>query len=673
MKRSAALALLLALALTLLAGPAQAAARGPVVLIGTGGLSWNDVTGQQPALSRLQREADLGWLVVRSVEPSTCPIDGWLAVSAGARAAAGDPQCAEPALEQNGNTTTVAGWQQYVDQAKVDGYDAEPGRLGDLLAQAGLRSAAVGAGAAIALAESDGHVPQVWDSNQVRDALHTDPDVLTVDIGTTASQSVQDLDTRLRDTLAVLPTDARVIVASLSDSGTEPELQLLARSGPDVTGSLLGSTATRQDGLAQSTDLFPTILSALDLPIPPTVVGAPLQPVADEIQDRPGHLRDLEQASAAIDAIVPPFFVALIALQALLYLCCSGRWVPRLATAFACVPAATFAANLFPWWRAGHEGLALTAAVLLCSTVMAAVALLGPWRRAPLGAAGAVAAMTMAVLAADVLSGSGLALSALMGLQPVVAGRFYGFGNAAFAVFATASLLTAAAVAEPLVRRGRTGPALAAVAVVGATAVIVDGTPGLGSDFGGPPALIPGFAVLAFLVSGRTITRGRVLALGGLTLIVVTGIGLLDWLRPAEQQTHLGRFVQTLLDGGALTVIERKAALNLHILLTTYLVVLVPALLVLTGYRLWRRLPLSPQSLQQAYRQSPTLRPFLVAFGVSMLIAALLNDSGASIPADASLLVVPLLVAVAARAHREGQRARIGDASGSRTMARADR
>ena len=63
--------------------------------------------------------------------------------------------------------------------------------------------------------------------------------------------------------------------------------------------------------------------------------------------------------------------------------------------------------------------------------------------------------MTLAVLALDVMFGSRLQLSSLMGLQPVVAGRFYGMGNVTYALFATAGLLLATALADPLVRAGR--------------------------------------------------------------------------------------------------------------------------------------------------------------------------------------------------------------------------
>jgi hypothetical protein len=66
----------------------------------------------------------------------------------------------------------------------------------------------------------------------------------------------------------------------------------------------------------------------------------------------------------------------------------------------------------------------VSTAVVALSLPMAAFALLGPWRRRLLGPMGVVGALTACVLAGDVMTGSHLMLSSLMGVQPVIAGRF---------------------------------------------------------------------------------------------------------------------------------------------------------------------------------------------------------------------------------------------------------
>jgi hypothetical protein len=322
----------------------------------------------------------------------------------------------------------------------------------------------------------------------------------------------------------------------------------------------------------------------------------------------------------------------------------------RAAVVFATFPAATFLANLFPWWRYENPRLVVTGIVIMFMIPIAAVALLGPWRRAVLGPLGAVGAITAVILALDVATGSHLLLSSLMGVQPIVAGRFYGFSNPSFALFATGSLLIAIALGDHLVRAGRRRQAAAAIGLIGVLATLVDGAPGLGSDFGGPPAIIPAFAVLALMVAGVKVTWRRALLIALVTVAVLVALGVLDWLRAPGDRTHLGRFVQSVIDGGAGSVIKRKADQNIKILFTSYLSALLPFAAAFVFFVLSKPAAWGVRPLQLAYDRSPVLRPGMVAFGVMMLIGALMNDSGAVVPANAAIVAIPLLIAASVRA-----------------------
>jgi hypothetical protein len=66
-------------------------------------------------------------------------------------------------------------------------------------------------------------------------------------------------------------------------------------------------------------------------------------------------------------------------------------------------------------------------------------------------------------------------------------------------------------------------------------------------------------------------------------------IATLDWLRPKKSRSHLGRFVQSIIDGGAGDIINRKLAQNLYTLIhTTLFAYLVPLLLIALAYVLAR-------------------------------------------------------------------------------------
>jgi hypothetical protein len=703
--------------------PARAATPGPVVVLGTGGLRWDDVTADTPALSALQDDAS-GQLAVRSVHPTTCPADGWLAISAGRRAAdtpvgTGDPGVCRTltlTVPTPGGPAAVPRWRDYVAAAEAESFDARPGLLGGALAGARKTAVAVGPGAAIALAAENGTVARAFAgpvdddrgavdptrlADDVRAALALNPDVLAVDLGAIRdadeapagvtltgayaaprAEQVQSLDTRLGLVLGELPPTATVLVASVADAGDTAQLRLVAARGPaPVPGedgrtayadALLVSSSTRQDGIVQTTDLAPTVTAAAGVPAPDGFVGAPLRPVdGGDVVERIEHLQDLDEAATEVHPIVPWFFNGIIVAQVLLYGLAalvvrregrnrgdavtarrrrtlgSMRWI---AVAFATVPGATFLANLVPWWRYDAPGLVVTGAVLLFAVPMTVLALAGPWRWRILGPTGVVGGLTALVLAADVALGSHLMLSSLMGVQPVVAGRWYGFSNPGFALFATGSLLFAISVADALVAAGRRREAVAAIVGIGVLAVVVDGTPGLGSDFGGPPAIVPAFAVLALLVAGVAVTWRRALAIAAVTVGVLVLLSVGDWLRPADSRTHLGAFVQTVLDGGAWPVIQRKLEQNLHILFSSPLSALLPVAAGFVFYVLWRPGALGVRPLEVAYERAPVLKHGMVAFGVLMVIGFALNDSGTVIPAVAATVAIPLLIAASVRA-----------------------
>jgi len=697
--------------------------QGPLVVIGTAGLRWDDLDPDSEALATVLANGSVAALVPRSVELTACPIDGWLAVSAGRRADAErrpDGSCVAPTVASGvpGGPTKVQGWERYRERAAAQGFAAQLGTLGSALTAAGLRTAAIGPGAAVALADGRGLAPAVWPAGReqdgapppeehLADALATRPDLLVIDAGAVQdvapdadrSTEVAALDARLATILDALPTGATVIIASLADdpsssvttatdaqnesvgsaggrSGARMQLAAIVGVRPGggmYPGALLHSGSTRQDGLVVTPDLPATVLHLLGLTVPATVDGSPLAPgpTVGTDADRLERLIDLDLAAVTIQPLVTPVLAVAVLIEALaaLALALGVRGLPASAAALrrrlltglhvvgiagGCLPAATVLAGLVPWWRAFAPGVALGAAVLVGTVLVAAVALAAPWRRRPLGPAGMVGALTMLVLTADVAAGSPLSLTTVMGGQPLMGGRFYGFGNPLFAVFGAAAVVLTVALADALSDNGsRSGSARTVVVVVGAIGLLaaaIDVAPPLGADVGGAPAVIPAFAVLALRCTRRTVTW-RLLGLVGLgTVAAVAAVAVADWLRPAPDRTHLGRFVQTAIDGGAWDVLRRKAIQNMEILISSPMTLLIPVAAALGVWLLMRPERFGLTALRTAYDRLPRLVDGLVALGVMLAIAFATNDSGTSIPPAAGLFAVPVLIAVTARA-----------------------
>jgi uncharacterized protein YggT (Ycf19 family) len=637
--------------------------------VGVGGLGWADVSATTtPNLWRLLGNASAADMSVRTVQMSTCYADGWLTVNTGVRSAMPRPgdSCAEvPAPHRAGGGADVTGWDKVGAYNAQFSYDPQLGLLATAAARRGC-AIAVGPGAAIALADQQGHVqryaPTLAEADLAACPLTVvDAGSLPAPYGAERTNAARQVDAEIGRVVAAAP-QAQLLVAGLSDSTPAPHLQLAMARGDSYRGGWLTATSTRHDGLVQLTDLTPTILAALGIDTPSRAVGSVLRDAPGRPADQAQAVRQLREwdiAAQTINADITRFYWFLALGEAIacgvLVLVRRSRIRNRsrltktaeaLVLFFAALPVASFLANLVPWWHSNNPGGTLWAAVLGWAVVVGGLAVIGPWRRRTFGSVGFVAAVTASVLALDVITGSRLQLSTFWGLSPLDAGRFYGFGNVAFAVFAMTSLIAAAWAAAALLSRGRRRAAGATVAAIGIVAVVVDGWPSFGADFGGVLALIPGFALLTAGVGGLRVTLRRAAAVVVAALAAVTAIAVLDWTRPPASRSHLGRFVQQVLDGGLSVVLRRKLDANLQALdqRPALGLLVLGVLIVLTVVILWPQRIRAP-GLVAAYAAEPVLRSCLASCVLTAVIALAVNDSGVIIPGIALAVALPLFVA----------------------------
>jgi hypothetical protein len=243
----------------------------------------------------------------------------------------------------------------------------------------------------------------------------------------------------------------------------------------------------------------------------------------------------------------------------------------------------------------------------------------------------------------DIVTGGRLQLDTTLGYSPIVAGRFQGFGNLAFAVLVAAAIVLAAGIWSFGPRRGapRDPWWLFAVAILGVT-VVADGWPAFGSDVGGVLASVPAFAVLAIMLGGWRVTARRAMAIGASAAFAVAAFAVVDLLRPADQRTHLGRFVAGIGDGTAASEVRRKLEANWHLLTASVASLLVPILVVGFVILISRR----RGALARVQRSEPGLRAGLVSAVIAAVLGFAFNDSGVAIPAMMIGIVVPWMLAV---------------------------
>jgi hypothetical protein len=702
----AAVVALSALPSTASAAPARASTADHVVLLGIPGLTWDDIDPQRtPGLAALTGHATTAAMSVRTVHPRACPVDGWLTTGAGARStdyrtgartAQPCPAPIPPPTVAPDGAATVPDLPRIVKHNDTYGYSPHFGQLAASVTATGRTVTAVGPGAAYAAADPTGRVQATYlpDPAAVDTALIERSALTLVDLGgpygpptdsrnDTASAPARDsdrdhrlteIDAEVARIAAALPPRSQLVVAGLADDTGTPHLRALLVSGPGTEpGSTfdkgyLTATSTRNDGLVQLTDLAPSLLAPLGIDAPGELVGA----VYTRVGNASGttaveHLRLFDVGAQASRVVreswmfftwltLLPIGCAGIALWLAIRFGRRGRESARRATIttaerigvlFGAVPGGSFLVGLVPWQQAGDPAWALLGLTAAFSALLAAIALLGPWRSHPYGPAGVVAAATAVILAGDVAVGSPLQLNTLFGLSPLVAGRFYGFGNVAWTIFAMAVLLAVAWPTGRLILANRRREALTVLSVVGVAAVVADGWPAFGSDFGGVLALIPGLAILGLLLTGTRISWAKVglVALGA--VVVIGTIAVLDWLRPAASRSHLGRFVQEIVDGNAGDTLHRKIMGNLHSFTGPFTliipVVFVVIILAVLNPGKWR----SP-ALARSFEAVPWLRSALIACWLTSVVGYAVNDSGIQIPAIALTIAAPLAIAVIA-------------------------
>jgi len=619
----------------------------------------------------------------------------------------GDRACASlPQPQRTGAQWQIPGWRSIVAD-NAGRYDPPWGVLSDSLSAAGQCGTAVGPGAALMLANASGQVARyVPNHSAVTTRLLRRCLVTAVDLGqvapapgvvmqrldqsgqpslaTTRAASLTALDAEVARVWSALPAHSTLLLVSTADETSLARLRVMTAAGPgggDLTYSsgLLYSDSSRRNGLVQITDVTPTILDSAGVSaIHPLVGSAPV--VVNRgapVDQRIGTVRQLDQRALVILRITFPvnqlLIVAALATFAVFAL---AAWLVRrrqrrrgepvrvpgnlrhalrnASLVLSAIPLSTYLVNLVPWWRMVDgtrtaSAIALMLALTLAFTaVISCIAIFLPVLHGPFRAVGFIATTTVLVLAADVLTGSNLQFATVLGLSPIAAGRFFGFGNVAFAVFATAAIFSAIAAAAPLVRSGRRPAAVAVVALIGLGCALVDGMPEWGADFGGMISFIAGFAIFAVLVSGHRLSW-RVLTLavlGGLAFAFA--IAFADYLRPPAVRTHLGTFMASLLDGTAWPTVQRKLLGSLSSLRFSWVAPLIPVLWALLTWVTAQPARFHASAITDTDAVVPTLRSGLLAGLVIAALGAVVNDSGIIVTATMLGVALPLAVAAVA-------------------------
>ena len=691
-------ALLAVLLLVTVTVPTQAAAAGavtsgtgqvavssdkPVVVIGTAGLTWADVDrSATPTLWGLLRDGAAAGAVSPGVtgRASWCDSAGWLSLSAGRAPVTGESvdgewQCAPWSVTPDGDGATIQGWDAIAALQSRSEFRPTIGELGDTLAQGDVCATAVGPEAALALAGTDASVGRY---RTLQDATTDPADVFScpltiVDAGsaphsadidpTVRAMELTALDTQVRSLLRVIPTGSTVMLVETGNPApSRPSLGVGLLDSADVTGTRFWSTpSTRWVGVVRLLDLPATLLTAVGITPPDVFTGSAITVAEDRPADAATAVRQLADLTVRDQALrgtagkvtTTPMVVGLALILLSTFVApllarrrprtelVTRRVVDAVQLFLASLPAGVFLMTATSWWRFESPTAVMWWSVLGCTLVVAAAAALVPWRPV-IGGPGLVALFTFGVLTLDAVLGTPLHRGSLLGPAPTLGGRFYGFGNPTYSVYVVAGLLGAAALGTWLRRYGR-WVAGAGAALVCGTALVVDLWPSLGADVGGGLVLLPAGAIVVLAVAGIRVTWRKLLVAGVAGVLLVAGIGVLDWLRPAPERTHLGIFVQSVVDGTAWETISRKLGYAVRTVNGGWVTWTTLAVLVVAVVLLWKGSPLRWTAWERLERQWPLVRPAVLALLLAAVGGSVVNDYGIKIATAVLAALLPLL------------------------------
>jgi hypothetical protein len=367
----------------------------------------------------------------------------------------------------------------------------------------------------------------------------------------------------LHELAATRPADELLIVLQGAVGKHGHELLWMGIAGLRGGGQReLSSHTTNQRGLLSTIDLAPTILDHLGVRVPVDMRGQPIE--TDGALDASGLRSLMARLHVVGGRRLKALGFLLCAWALLLGLGCTalhgshGRrrrsaralqaWTMRVgALAVLWAPLAVLlTAAIEP-----SAAIEYVTIVLACFALGALSDALLPWPRAPL----APAVVCIVALVIDALAGTQLLMRSLLGPNPILGARFYGFGNELKSGLAVLALAAVAAALYPGARSRRAATAMACTGVVLAA---IEGAARIGAGVGGVILVSAGFALAAIALLPGGFSRKRLLVGVCAPLLALVLLAVID-LATAHGSGHFtGSILHARSAGDLRDVIVRR-------------------------------------------------------------------------------------------------------------------
>ena len=249
--------------------------------------------------------------------------------------------------------------------------------------------------------------------------------------------------------------------------------------------------------------------------------------------------------------------------------------------------------------------------------------------------------LTISTIALDLVFDLGMLKHSILSYRIMSGLRYYGLGNEYMGVLIGSTIALSALVLQKTYSQHR----LFMVALLFSLVVFLISYPLFGINVGGGITACIGLGYTYMRYSQHKINLTKVLWLVAGTMVLLAVMAAIDLQQPLQIQSHLGRNVNLIRDGGfdggfseILKIISRKAKMELRLINYSILGWVLLALVLLFSYFVFR-----PASIiKRVKEQLPVIYSSLQGIIVTIIIAILFNDSGITAAAVLSLYFILL-------------------------------
>lgn len=400
-------------------------------------------------------------------------------------------------------------------------------------------------------------------------------------------------------------------------------------TGPGFEQGLLTSGTTKRNGIVANTDIAPTVLQFFGISKSPNMNGQGMG------MGGAGSVQDL-QATAQVSyynylarPILVQGYISLEIIVLAVALCAFLWQIPKTKYIMPILLSLTLVPLVFLFLPILQIYSIIPSIVIALLLVALLTILIIKITDNNLYGFLLINGLTCLGMLVDLWLGSPLMKKSVLGYDAMEGARYYGIGNEYMGV-----LIGATIMGTVLLNKFLTDKRKLWLGVTGIIYMIITyalAAPHLGTNVGGTIAAVAGFGFTYMFLLDIKPSKKSILSVALLMVLVVGGFIAFDLSRPQNLQSHIGRTASMLISGGwshgiteAVDIIVRKMAVNIRLIKYTKWSKVVAANILLLAVVYWR--------LNKHYQVIKVQYPYVMKgfWGTSIgaLAALVFNDSG---------------------------------------------